>query len=109
MAEYIEREKVIKAAKTNKAVCRCEADIVDVQNIVNCVPTADVCPVTHGYWKPIFDTDADKERGFAIEYECSECGCVSRDCTYSRALDYEFCPYCGAKMDGDKSNGQKDT
>ncbi len=94
MAEYIEREKVIKAAKTNKAVCRCEADIVDVQNIVNCVPAADVRSERHGHWDDSFD---------GITPVCSVCGCT-HSC-FRRTPSY--CPNCGAKMDGkdDEQNG----
>ncbi len=93
MAEYIEREKVIKAAKTNKAVCRCEADIVDVQNIVNCVPAANVRPERYGRW--IICSD-----GY-YPY-CSEC---TKEPQGKEMTDY--CPNCGAKMDGEdgESNG----
>lgn len=63
-------------------------------------PTADVRPEKHGYWIPNFDNAADEKRGVAMKYKCSECGNTEKDETYSHAMDYEFCPRCGAKMDG---------
>ncbi len=101
MAEYIEREKVIKAAKTNKAVCRCEADIVDVQNIVNCVPTANVCPERHGRWSDKMVVEQMNCAGahaddIRLGYRCSECGQLSNKTKY--------CGNCGAKMDGEDSD-----
>lgn len=98
MAEYIEREEVIKAAMNDKAVCQCLADIVDVKDIVNCVPAADVVPVVYGHWK------LDSQRnGF---HYCDIC--KSEAITQEDSWGYEYqeilsdyCPWCGAKMDGD--------
>ena len=59
------------------------------------VPTENVAPVKHGYWKPIYC----KKR--VIWYECSECGCSISNGAYPCVTDYEFCPYCGTKMDMD--------
>ena len=44
-AEYIEREALIEEAKHNKAVCQAIADIVDVKDIINNTPAADVVEV----------------------------------------------------------------
>lgn len=45
------------------------------------IPTADVEEVKHGEW--------ENNGGF---YRCSEC------INYTN-YDYDYCPYCGAKMD----------
>lgn len=96
MAEYIEREKVIKMAEINKAVCQCLADIVDVRDIVNCVPAADVAPVVHGHWI--------KDFHLSVQYECSEChNCIGEEPHYDYINDVmrypKYCEHCGAKMD----------
>ncbi|MBR1750907.1 MAG: hypothetical protein IJ740_08515 [Ruminococcus sp.] len=52
---------------------------------VESMPTLDVEPVKHGRW---FGT------------VCSNCG--NSDCNY---YDHDYCPFCGARMDGDV-NGQ---
>ncbi len=104
MARYIDADRLLKEIEDcpNKPEINDGAEEAEwIIKCINSTPAADVRSVTHGYWKPIFDTETDKERGFAMEYECSECGCISRDCTYSHGLDYEFCPCCGAKMDGE--------
>lgn len=71
-----------------------------VQYDVSRLPTVDVRPESHGYWIPIFCCEGDKRREMAKDYECSKCGRIVSDVTYSHELDYEFCPYCSAKMDG---------
>ena len=55
--------------------------------IVECnhhIPTADVEEVKHGYWKH--------------NLYCSVCGYLYDTGEYTNAKD--FCPKCGAKMDG---------
>lgn len=64
-------------------------------------PTADVVEVRHGYW-------------YFIEYEyfcCSECGeSYYNGCEYTAQAEeclrngkhYNYCPHCGAKMDGER-------
>lgn len=69
-------------------------------------PNANVRLESHGCWIPIFCCEGDKRRGMAKDYECSKCGRVVSDATYSHELDYEFCPHCGAEMDG-KERGIK--
>lgn len=54
-------------------------------------PAADVAPVVHGKW-------IEQEKyTFGTMYDCSICG--------DRILDnghaWNYCPNCGAKMDGD--------
>lgn len=59
-------------------------------------PTVDAEPVRHGkYIGTEFDGYAD---GCPVYYEwkCSECGCVFEE----EEPTYNYCPYCGAKMDG---------
>lgn len=97
--EYIERESLIEEAKHNKAVCQAIADIVDVKDIINNTPAADVAPVRHGHWISLDDYFEDAE--------CSECGdaLVIGDCSFNDFCEcYKYCPNCGAKMDGDKND-----
>ena len=63
-------------------------------------PAADVAPVRHGHW-------VKAERRGCVSYadayaECDHCHKVIFD-----AWNFDYCPRCGAKMDGDfcqKSN-----
>ncbi|MBD5128464.1 MAG: hypothetical protein HDT43_00840 [Ruminococcaceae bacterium] len=79
-----------------------------ILNCVNALPAADARAVVYGHWIPLYDDDSDKRRGVAMNYECSECSRKVSDATYSRGLDYELCPHCGAVMDG-KENQREET
>ena len=52
------------------------------------IPTAEVVEVKHGEWEK-----------FEIPHmmRCSECGVSDLDIHRTK---FDFCPYCGAKMDG---------
>ena len=68
--------------------------VVDVENI-DCAPTIDAVPVVHGRWIPTYHKyyNRDGECMIADEWHCSECGIRLRQ-------RWNFCPKCGAKMDG---------
>ena len=100
MTEYIERETVIKALKDN--VTEMESYIYfgsnlgvpedEIEDIVNEIPAADVEPVKHGKWTSNGD-----------DWECYKCSICRNeaywDADYGQQL-FDFCPWCGAKMDG---------
>ena len=98
MAEYIEREALIRRIKEiHCAECdsyhgvRCRACWVDdTLDYIDSEPAADVAPVRHGHW--IWHSE---ERGFL----CSECG---SGCLLNYESDWhksDWCPHCGATMD----------
>lgn len=61
-------------------------------------PTVDAVPVVHGY---------NKQFEFPSQFTCSVCGWESWD-TYCGDTDtYNYCPHCGAKMDG--ADGERRT
>lgn len=39
-------------------------------------------------------------RGYANAFECSNCETISHTHTYMKECDFDFCPVCGAKMEG---------
>lgn len=78
MAEYIEREAALEAAKKSHLY-------FDIKPIINSIPVADVRPVVRGKW---IDTDNYYQR-----WKCSACGCHTRDARPP------FCPNCGARME----------
>ena len=67
----------------------------DVRRLLS-IPAADVAPVRHGRWICI-------RKGYG-EYECSVCHGMDSNCSdyYSDHVvtEQEYCPNCGAKMDG---------
>ena len=93
MARYIDadfllkdiRESVVfsvRDAKTSPELRGARKIIDRIEN----APTVDVVEVKHGEW--------DNNGGF---YRCSEC------INYTN-YDYDYCPYCGAKMDGKEND-----
>ena len=61
------------------------------QGVIANRPAADVVEARHGRWIE-FETDATPRRN-----RCSECGYITNPWL---AHVYNYCPNCGAKMDG---------
>ena len=87
MARYIDADKLIEEGwrLIRKAP---DERIFDVINIAD-VPTADVEEVRHEDWTHKLDCN-----GYGC-YECSGCNTLHE-------YDTDYCPNCGAKMDGGK-------
>ena len=67
------------------------------RNIEN-APTVDAAPVRHGSWKTCKDGTLD----------CSVCHCIApyEGNNYGDVLytpEYDYCPNCGARMDGEEN------
>ena len=91
--EYIERrtayslaKKVCEAVDSNPRVLLPQI----ILDLIDDVPAADVAPVRHGRWEK-------NDNGIMIWWECSEC---HHDAWYDGDDLYNYCPNCGAKMDG---------
>lgn len=68
--------------------------------VLNTCPTIEAQPVKHGRWLPS-DSYITTAYGEIHRMICSECGAKIMEDDY---YDYESCPVCGARMDGDKDN-----
>lgn len=97
MAEYIEREALMRRIKEiHCAECdsyhgvRCRACWVDdTLDYIDSEPAADVAPVRHGRW----GTHSDRPDSLI----CSVCNCGFDMWKHD---PHNYCPNCGAKMDG---------
>lgn len=91
MARYIDADKLIA-----------EYDRVHIgppggaRKLMEEAPTADVVEVKHGEW--IHTDNANRWTG---KDECSECTYHTWD--REDLSHYNYCPHCGAKMDGGKA------
>lgn len=104
MAEYIEKAKLIE--KFQNEVCTynvlthpigyCVLDKLD--DVLNNMPVADVVEVKHGHWEKCIPRKINQP-----EAVCSNCG---RDVVYTvvngKWKFENYCPNCGAKMDGER-------
>lgn len=85
MAEYIKREAAMQAFLAEKPDAHYPGWYA---GLLEELPAADVAPVVHGRWVP-FRSEAAGD----IQY-CSAC-----EIGFGAKTDY--CPNCGARMDGD--------
>ena len=85
MAEYIGRDAAIEAAK------HAWAKGLEPSQYIEALPAADVAPVVHGRWIPFHSKISGD-----IQY-CSAC-----EIGFAAKADY--CPHCGAIMDGGNEN-----
>lgn len=69
--------------------------------------SADVQPVKHGRWlnHHAIWIDQPKIEGWFVQAKCSECEKWAHVMNpYTKSVDYECCPHCGARMDGGAEN-----
>lgn len=93
MAEYIEREALIDefdrlGLGEHSLVERVFSD--GVRTIIAGIPAADVAPVVHGKWNV---------SGGLLE--CQNCGEIYSTLGGNEGKAWNYCPGCGARMDGD--------
>ena len=89
--EYIEREymvEIITMLKSEKG----DIKVMDTETLlyfIRKVPAADVAPVRHGHW-------VKEKPDVLIHWHCSVC----EECYFLEEPNADYCPRCGAKMDG---------
>ena len=98
MAEYIDREKMLKHIEENNSadewiVGQYNADWI--YSFIENQPTADVQEIKHGYW-----IDKPTGRYCHIGSYCSVCEEKSGIGGIESNRHKPYCPNCGARMDG---------
>ena len=95
MAEYIEREAARPDAFCVGVSCQECPFLKDpiyggcrVDDFIAAISAADVAPVRHGQWE--FDADP-----------YMFCSCCNYSVGADSALDFSYCPNCGARMDAE--------
>ena len=97
MAEYI---RAVEAAEKVAGIFKVPmADLVD---IFSEIPAADVAPVAHGRW--ISWEEAGNFVPSPDRHECSVCHDAAQVLVNGFELLSDYCPNCGAKMDGGDSD-----
>lgn len=99
MAEYIDRAVCLSIlrAKANMAVLMDSAPYFEkAAQMLEKLPDADVAPVVHG--RDVYKWHKEGH----CEFKCSVCGAwagIIEGGTLD-GVDFDYCPNCGAKMDG---------
>lgn len=86
--DLISRTALIDSLYEHEFQIHCPLD--DVSTVIDAEPAVDAEPVRHGRW--------------IKKIECVKCSICFEDCWADCAPSYEFCPRCGAKMDGGDEN-----
>ena len=102
MAEYIERKATVKLLRSlgSRDYRREKGTIQEAIKMVSFpeyTPSADVTPMVHGQW----ETSSDRPDSLI----CSVCKCGFDMWKHD---PHNFCPNCGAKMDGGAENASKE-
>lgn len=92
--EYIERGALIEFVKQNTPNIDGDTTMQCVERSMRAAPAADVVKVVHGEWIFEHDPVIDPKRYF-VRIVCSCCGLKTGEVS-------NFCPKCGAKMDGER-------
>lgn len=102
MDEYIQRSYIRKMAMFEMAyTMETETDAAVVLRMIDDAPATDVAPVVHARW--IHSRYEDCSEQFEL-VKCSQCNHEAYAMAfYVRGGNY--CPNCGAKMDGGDKNG----
>lgn len=97
MAEYIERETLLRSIADDVA----PFNVAMVFRHIHNAPTADVAPVVHGRWErePASYWRWTPSGAVAVTRTTYRCGLCGR----GTAVKSNYCPNCGAKMDGGNS------
>lgn len=98
MNDLISRQAAVKALQ-DKVFHNLSNEFYGTMQVLDELPPVDAEPVKHGHW---IDTPLDRYKKF--ESKCSECGWhgISNYDSYVDVYEFEYCPYCGAKMDGEE-------
>lgn len=102
MAEYIELDAIKKISFNDTVLIdgKVRTERIVLVRDIKKLPAADVAPVRHGQWDGEGDGYADGEIVIDVWY-CSKCGYCIDDGTDDPNILPNYCPHCGAKMDGD--------
>ena len=105
MNEYIDRERVFRAICGQRGPNRSPAQnrmLDSLMASVTCICAVDVAPVVHGRW--ISWEEAGNFVPSPDRHECSVCHDAAQVLVNGLELVSDYCPNCGAKMDGGDSD-----
>ena len=97
MAAYIDREAAVESLNALKPFLRDKGQVQllwRIMNHIGKIPAADVKPVVHGRWVAEEQKVWNLEIPVVIGWSCSACA-------KEGYIDFDYCPNCGAKMDGE--------
>ena len=104
MAEYIKKEEIEQKIQDGLNNLVLGHDAIEILGMIYEMPAADVAPVVHGRWD---DSGRYTFPGGGTAVRCTECGYALTESEY-RLNNWNYCPVCGAKMDGGDDHAAAD-
>ena len=102
-------EKVVEKMKLHHGIgLEPVIAVSDLQILIKGLPTVDAVPVKHGQWEEQ-TIGSYEENAVIAEWQsarCSECGRYLTTPYLYYFTKYNFCPECGAKMDGERRKSE---
>ena len=96
MASDLIRKRIKYAGDVHKELLKAGWPLEVATDFVNNIPDVDAVEVVHGVWE-VCEDDWNEE----VTYKCSNCGDeLVTLCGFE--IDWNYCPNCGAKMDGEE-------
>lgn len=95
MAKYIDAEAAMRVIRDLSLHGAVTATPQQLEAAIDEIPAADVEPVRHGRWK-LEPTNPYDNPGYKNRM-IKRCSC----CGWQNACRHNYCPNCGAKMDGE--------
>ena len=101
MADYIRREDALKALFAHE-MCYAPVQV----KIIRELPAADVAEVALAKWEETDWRKYDEKSGETIRYPKAAIACTNCRCAFKKDALWSknYCPDCGAKMDGGNNN-----
>ena len=90
MRRYIDADKLLQELRYKPYL-----DFADIKN----QPTADVVEVRHGEWQY---EQLDEYKFYKVTCPYCDAYYMGNYDAYNEPDDFNYCPNCGAKMDGDR-------
>jgi len=97
--KYLEKVKSVEYSYADewRIVLQIDAIVREVKAAIRTEQAADVVEIQHGVWE---EEDVYWDEGIlCLDYSCSLCGETVHDM-------HNYCPECGAKMDGGAEHGK---
>ena len=95
MSRYIDADALIKRIQDEH-----KFGSLMLSNMIAEMPTADVVEVKHGEWIVVSDNIGDFQKAGYRWIKCNKC--TNQVKIRLDSPLYDFCPYCGADMRGEK-------
>ena len=92
MDDYISRNKALAETWKNPTYTDPLNVLTEIRDRLRVLPAADVQPVRHGHWEDKYGLIC-----------CSLCGDPWAVDESTMAYSFNYCPNCGARMDGEQN------